>query len=381
MTLDGVEHRVREGDALVVPAGVEFAVAAAGPEPFRAVVCLPVGGQAVLPGGEPFTPPWASDGARRRARSSPAPPADSAAWMSSTSPLPTFAFDADDPEGFRSGMLRLGPRRRLAGRRVGLRASPGPGRLPVPLRVRRGGVADRARGHAELRTPEGERALAPWDVVCFPSGPAGAHQVRNDAATAGARADVRRPSSSRAITVYPDSGKVGAWTGNKADDAAGVQVEQGRVLRRRAGNLAAGGAEVPGTKEDVGRQLRAFCSAGADVLGVPGTGSALLHRAWSWRENAGRSWRMTFPAPGTFWTSHRSALSRSARPEVSRDFARSVTCLTRSGSAAVASPFRGSGGCLGSRSPSPWDCSRPSSSSSPPRPRRARCCRCRRSAR
>lgn len=59
VTLDGAEHRVREGDALVVPAGVEFAVAAAGPEPFRAVVCLPVGGQAVLPGGEPFTPPWA----------------------------------------------------------------------------------------------------------------------------------------------------------------------------------------------------------------------------------------------------------------------------------------------------------------------------------
>src|SRR5262245_31146240 len=58
-TVAGAEHRVRQGGALVVPAGVEFCVAAAGPEPFRALVCLPVGGQAVMPGGEPFTPPWA----------------------------------------------------------------------------------------------------------------------------------------------------------------------------------------------------------------------------------------------------------------------------------------------------------------------------------
>jgi len=58
-TLAGVEHRLGEGDALVVPSGVEFSIAAAGPAPFRALVCLPVGGQAVIGGGEPFTPPWA----------------------------------------------------------------------------------------------------------------------------------------------------------------------------------------------------------------------------------------------------------------------------------------------------------------------------------
>ena len=47
------------GDAIVVPAGVPFALAPAGAEPLRALCCLPVGGQARLPGGEPFTPPWA----------------------------------------------------------------------------------------------------------------------------------------------------------------------------------------------------------------------------------------------------------------------------------------------------------------------------------
>ena len=31
-----------------------------------------------------------------------------------------------------------------------------------------------------LRHPGGEQELEPWDVVFFPSGPAGAHMVRND---------------------------------------------------------------------------------------------------------------------------------------------------------------------------------------------------------
>jgi mannose-6-phosphate isomerase-like protein (cupin superfamily) len=47
------------GDALVVPAHTPFSLANSGPEPFRAVCVLPVGGKAALPGGEPFTPPWA----------------------------------------------------------------------------------------------------------------------------------------------------------------------------------------------------------------------------------------------------------------------------------------------------------------------------------
>ncbi len=47
------------GDAIVVPPGVPFALAALGDEPLRALCCLPVGGQAQLADGDPFTPPWA----------------------------------------------------------------------------------------------------------------------------------------------------------------------------------------------------------------------------------------------------------------------------------------------------------------------------------
>ena len=56
---DEVFH-VTTGGALVVPPGVDFALSNPHGEPFRAVAVLPVGGQAVVPQGQPFTPPWAA---------------------------------------------------------------------------------------------------------------------------------------------------------------------------------------------------------------------------------------------------------------------------------------------------------------------------------
>ncbi len=57
--LDGVAHQLRVGDALALSPDVEFTLATAGPQPFRAMVCLPVGGRAVIGDGPAFTPPWA----------------------------------------------------------------------------------------------------------------------------------------------------------------------------------------------------------------------------------------------------------------------------------------------------------------------------------
>jgi quercetin dioxygenase-like cupin family protein len=57
--LDGVGSDAGPGDAVVVPAGVPFALANDSEAPARLLCCFPVGGQAQLPGGEPFTPPWA----------------------------------------------------------------------------------------------------------------------------------------------------------------------------------------------------------------------------------------------------------------------------------------------------------------------------------
>lgn len=50
---------VEAGDALVVPAHQQFAMANPGSEPFEAVVVLPVGGQGLIPGQDPVIAPWA----------------------------------------------------------------------------------------------------------------------------------------------------------------------------------------------------------------------------------------------------------------------------------------------------------------------------------
>ena len=90
-------------------------------------------------------------------------------------------------------------------------------------------------GTPSLRTPAGVERLAPWDLVCFPPGPAGAHAVRNDTETV-ARAlmfsSVRYPN----VTTYPDSDKVGVWTGDRDQDlvvrrASGVDYYDGETQR------------------------------------------------------------------------------------------------------------------------------------------------------
>lgn len=62
-------------------------------------------------------------------------------------------------------------------------------------------------GAPTLRDPAGERALSPGDLVCFPSGPDGAHAVRGPGRVvmfSGVASD-----SAASVSVYPDSGKVG----------------------------------------------------------------------------------------------------------------------------------------------------------------------------
>jgi quercetin dioxygenase-like cupin family protein len=59
VVLDGRQSSARVGDAIVVPAGTEFALSNEDGLSLRMLCCLPVGGQGRIAGGEPFTPPWA----------------------------------------------------------------------------------------------------------------------------------------------------------------------------------------------------------------------------------------------------------------------------------------------------------------------------------
>src|SRR5262245_17833630 len=63
-------------------------------------------------------------------------------------------------------------------------------------------------GEPTLRTPEGERRLRPGDAVCFPEGPDGAHQVRNDTDAPTRVMILSTKLGNPAVAVYPDSGKV-----------------------------------------------------------------------------------------------------------------------------------------------------------------------------
>ena len=71
-------------------------------------------------------------------------------------------------------------------------------------------------GAPTLRAPDGEHALRAGDVVCFRQGPEGAHLVRNDT-DEPVRVLITSTKSDVAVAVYPDSDKVGVWTGNDAD--------------------------------------------------------------------------------------------------------------------------------------------------------------------
>jgi quercetin dioxygenase-like cupin family protein len=57
--IDGERSVADTGDAIVVPGGVDFALENGGDDVLRLLCCLPVGGQARLPDGTTFTPPWA----------------------------------------------------------------------------------------------------------------------------------------------------------------------------------------------------------------------------------------------------------------------------------------------------------------------------------
>jgi uncharacterized cupin superfamily protein len=64
-------------------------------------------------------------------------------------------------------------------------------------------------GTPTLRGAGGERRLRPGDVACFASGPDGAHTVHNAGAET-ARVLMLSTRHDASISVYPDSGKVGA---------------------------------------------------------------------------------------------------------------------------------------------------------------------------
>jgi uncharacterized cupin superfamily protein len=72
-------------------------------------------------------------------------------------------------------------------------------------------------GEAAVRTPEGERALAAGQLVRFPAGPEGAHKIANRGEVP-CRVLMFSAVGAPAVSVYPDSDKIGVWPSEDGAD-------------------------------------------------------------------------------------------------------------------------------------------------------------------
>jgi uncharacterized cupin superfamily protein len=139
---------------------------------------------------------------------------------------PPFEYDESDPAGFRSGSFRFGSL--LDAKELGTTVyeiPPGQSICPFHYEYAEEEWLIVLSGEPTLRHAEGSERLVPWDVVCFPRGPAGAHQVRNDTEQV-VRVLMYSTVKHPAATVYPDSDKIAIWTGNSDDNV---------IVRRSSG--------------------------------------------------------------------------------------------------------------------------------------------------
>ena len=129
-----------------------------------------------------------------------------------------FTYNPDDPDGFRSGMARLGPD--LGAKQSGATVyelPPGQAVCPYHYEYGEEEWVLVLAGRPSARTPEGVQQLEPFDLVFFPTGPDGAHQLRNDT-DEPARIVMWSTVVFPTATSYPDSGKVGVYTGDESED-------------------------------------------------------------------------------------------------------------------------------------------------------------------
>lgn len=124
-------------------------------------------------------------------------------------------LDEGDPSGYGTSYLRTAPL--LGGEKIAFNIfelPPGQSVCPYHYEVAEEEWIVVLTGRPTIRTPEGEQELAPWDCVFCPVGEAGAHKLTNHGEEP-ARIVIWSNHSTPGVSVYPDSGKVGAWPPGK----------------------------------------------------------------------------------------------------------------------------------------------------------------------
>jgi len=140
---------------------------------------------------------------------------------------PEIVHDEDDPDGFLTGYDRIGPK--IGASQIGAtiyEIPPGQALCPYHYEYPEEEWAIVLDGTATLRHPGGETQLEPGDVVCFPTGPEGAHQLKNTGSAGNVRVMMLSTKQPVGIAVYPDSDKIGVYPGNP-DDKLMVRRESG----------------------------------------------------------------------------------------------------------------------------------------------------------
>lgn len=124
---------------------------------------------------------------------------------------------ADDaaPDGFRKSFARFGPT--LGAVQSGATSYellPGQAIAPYHYEYGEEEWLLVLSGEPWLRTPSGREVLSPMDLVFFPCGPEGAHQIGN-ATEAPVALLMWSTISYPTVSAYPDSKKVAVWDGDR----------------------------------------------------------------------------------------------------------------------------------------------------------------------
>jgi uncharacterized cupin superfamily protein len=145
-------------------------------------------------------------------------------------------YDETDPEPYRAGAHRFGPK--IGAGRLGAtlyELPPGQALCPYHYESEEEWLLV-LQGELTVRHPEGEDVLGPGEITAFAVGPAGAHKTTNNS-TETVRMVMFANSDPIGYCVYPDSNKIAYWGDSSDERDRYVRVRRGENLDYYDGEL------------------------------------------------------------------------------------------------------------------------------------------------
>lgn len=134
--------------------------------------------------------------------------------------------DEDDPPGYNCDYRKVGAV--IGAQKLGAtlyELPPGNSNCPYHYEYGREEWLMCVQGEVTIRTPDGDVPMRRGDVIVFPEGPAGAHKVTNTGGET-ARVLIFSNSDEPSLAVYPDSDKLGMWSGPRFENRDHILVKR-----------------------------------------------------------------------------------------------------------------------------------------------------------